>query len=318
MKQVLLMMPSYYDFDEVITSVLVKHSDCIVTAIDTSPKLAYRNNFDRVINFFSKLLLRKNLKPEMHRKRILRQINSLTKVDYLVVNRVDLIDDIIFDTVIKKAEHKILLLWDSLSKVGAPIDRLAHFNVIYSFDSNDCKNYNFKKIENFHFWDFQAHITPKYDAIYLGTLDQRESDLIKIMEYLKIDNKTFKAFLHVPRGKKIQQVNEIEILNKIIPFKDSISFANQGSLIVDLAHKNQTGLSFRVFEAMFLRKKLITTNTNIREYDFYDPHNIFVLDDVNEINIPNDFWTTQYKEIAKEIVDKYAAENWVKKILSNG
>ena len=65
MKQVLLMMPSYYDFDAVIKEGLENHSGYQVANIDTSPKFAYRHLFDRILNFISKTFLNKNLKPEM-------------------------------------------------------------------------------------------------------------------------------------------------------------------------------------------------------------------------------------------------------------
>jgi len=317
MKQVLLMMPSYYNFDEVITDSLLKHSGHQVKTIDTSPKIAYRHLLDRIVNLFSKVFLNKNLKPAMQRKRILEEINGLGRIDYLIINRVDLIDDIVFDVVIKKAVHKVLLLWDSLEKVEAPINRFPSFDRIFSFDTDDCKRHHFTKIENFHFWEMQQPENPIYDAVYLGTLDAREDDLKKLITYLKDNEKNVKAFLHIPSGKTIKRAEQISPLEKIIPFKESISFAKQASVIIDLAHKNQTGLSFRVFEAMSLHKKLITTNKQIADYDFYNPNNIFVITDIDQINIPQSFWAAPYQELNQEIVSKYSAESWVKKILSN-
>lgn len=317
MKQVLLMMPSYYNFDEVISESLLKYSGHQVKTIDTSPKLVYRHLFDRIVNVFSKVFLNKNLKPAMQRKRILEEIDHLERIDYLIINRVDLIDDVVFDVVIKRAAHKVLLLWDSLEKVGAPINRFSAFDRIFSFDTDDCKRHHFKKIENFHFWETQQPEKPIYDVVYLGTLDAREDDLKKLIAYLKEREKTVKAFLHIPSGKTIKRSEQISPLEKIVPFKESISFAKQAAVIIDLAHKNQTGLSFRVFEAMSLHKKLITTNKHIANYDFYNPNNIFVLTDIDQINIPQSFWTAPYEELDHEIVNKYAAESWVKKILSN-
>jgi len=317
MKQVLLMMPSYYHFDEVIADHLLKHSGHQVKAIDTSTKIAYRHLLDRIVNLFSKVFLNRNLKPAMQQKRILEEINRLERIDYLIINRVDLIDDIVFEFVIKKATHKVLLLWDSLEKVEAPIDRFYAFDRIFSFDTEDCKRHHFIKIENFHFWEMQQPEKPLYDAVYLGTLDAREEDLKKLITYLRGNEKTVKAFLHIPSGKTIKRSEQISPLEKIIPFKESISFAKKATVIIDLAHKNQTGLSFRVFEAMSLHKKLITTNKHIANYDFYNPNNILVITDINQINIPQSFWTAPYQEINQEIVDRYAAETWVKKILSN-
>ncbi|HEY0091450.1 MAG TPA: lipopolysaccharide core biosynthesis protein rfaS, partial [Flavobacterium sp.] len=69
----------------------------------------------------------------------------------------------------------------------------------------------------------------------------------------------------------------------------------------------------RVFEAMGLGKKLITTNPDIVNYDFYNPNNIFVWEEsTNEI--PEYFLNTPYEELPENIYRKYSQENWVKTI----
>jgi hypothetical protein len=93
-------------------------------------------------------------------------------------------------------------------------------------------------------------------------------------------------------------------------------FNQNTKIILDIQHDNQVGLSFRPYEAMGLRKKLITTNHFIKEYDFYNPNNIFILDkDINDI--PDSFLNSPYEEISEEIYNKYKLENWVKSILKN-
>ncbi|WP_228731997.1 MULTISPECIES: hypothetical protein [Pseudomonas] len=54
----------------------------------------------------------------------------------------------------------------------------------------------------------------------------------------------------------------------------------------------QAGLSFRFFEAMTSRKKVITTNKSVVDYDFYNPANILVID------------------------EKYTLQGWVKTVFS--
>ena len=64
---------------------------------------------------------------------------------------------------------------------------------------------------------------------------------------------------------------------------------------------------------MALEKKIITTNQSIVTYDFYDPNNIFVWQ--NEDNIPSkDFFTIPYTPIPPFIAKKYSLENWIKKV----
>ena len=87
-------------------------------------------------------------------------------------------------------------------------------------------------------------------------------------------------------------------------------------IILDIAHSNQEGLSFRPYEAMGLRKKLITTNKSIVNYDFYNPNNIFLIEDVNNIVIPEEFFKSDYEDIDPSVRDKYYIKNWINKIIN--
>lgn len=73
------------------------------------------------------------------------------------------------------------------------------------------------------------------------------------------------------------------------------------------------GLTFRIFEAMGLSKKIITNNPDIINYDFYNPQNILIINNENPI-IPNHFLETEYTPVPKEIYNKYTLESWVKTV----
>jgi len=70
---------------------------------------------------------------------------------------------------------------------------------------------------------------------------------------------------------------------------------------LDLVQGNQTGLSFRVFEAMALQKKLITDNKAIRNYPFYNPNNILILDS-KEIILNSDFSKLNMNRLRKKFI----------------
>ncbi|MBP5204804.1 oligosaccharide biosynthesis protein Alg14, partial [Candidatus Saccharibacteria bacterium] len=59
-------------------------------------------------------------------------------------------------------------------------------------------------------------------------------------------------------------------------------------------------------------KKLITDNSNIVDYNFYRPENIFIIgkDDPGRLK---DFISSPYKKINQKIVDYYEFENWIKR-----
>jgi hypothetical protein len=87
-------------------------------------------------------------------------------------------------------------------------------------------------------------------------------------------------------------------------------FLDESFVFLDLLRPNQTGLSFRVFEALAHQKKLITTNAAIKEYDFYNPNNIIIIDSGN-VNIDPAFFKTPYKPLPEALYNKYTISNFV-------
>jgi len=60
-------------------------------------------------------------------------------------------------------------------------------------------------------------------------------------------------------------------------------------------------------------KKLITTNTGIKKYDFYNPKNILILDRDNP-QIPPEFWDSPYEPIPQQIIDRYSLASFVREL----
>ena len=84
----------------------------------------------------------------------------------------------------------------------------------------------------------------------------------------------------------------------------------ESKCILDYNQEGQVGLSLRPMEALFLERKLITNNTDIKNYDFYNHDNIFILgeDNINEIK---EFINKPYKKIDQDIIDYYDFDQWL-------
>lgn len=72
---------------------------------------------------------------------------------------------------------------------------------------------------------------------------------------------------------------------KGISYLENIQNVSQCSCVVDITTE-QTGISLRPLEALFFNKKLITNNKSIKDYPFYHPSNIFVLEEDDLDNLP--------------------------------
>jgi hypothetical protein len=69
-----------------------------------------------------------------------------------------------------------------------------------------------------------------------------------------------------------------------------------------------------VFEALGFKKKLITNNQDIINYDFYNPNNIFIISESN-YEVPSIFFETDYIEVSPEIINRYGLNNWLSIVL---
>src|SRR5690606_2744456 len=132
----------------------------------------------------------------------------------------------------------------------------------------------------------------------------------KIAEQLKELNFPFNIIV---RKEKFFHSEIFHIVEDYISLKEVIKYIENSSVLLDIQKENQEGLSFRVFEALGYEKKLITTNKDIVNYDFYNPQNILVIDGVLPV-IPKDFLDTKYVQVSEKIKDKYRREFWIKKV----
>lgn len=317
-KKLLFIAPDYYGFNEVIFEGLNNYTEyeCQMVISAKTKKYEYKNLFEKLENFLSKTFFNKNLKDQRKRDIIVKEINRHNYYDIILVNRPDILDEGLFNLLESKGGKKIVVFWDSFAKIKDQEKTLCHFDIKYSFDIDDCEKYNLKKINNFYFNEELNDIDPKYEVIYLGTYDKRFTDLEKIIKYLNEKGISNTSFIYHPKDFELKDdfVENIIKLPSIIPFKESFKISNFGKIILDLAHDNQSGLSFRPFESLGNRKKLITTNKFIKKYDFYNPNNIFVIEDIENIIIPSSFFESPYVELSDEIYEKYSFNNWIKTI----
>ena len=85
--------------------------------------------------------------------------------------------------------------------------------------------------------------------------------------------------------------------------------------ILEVNQKGQVGCTLRALEALFFRKKLITTNLNIQKEDFYNPENIFIYgkDDIRNLH---KFVEKPYDEQSDLFRDKRTIDAWFLKFFS--
>ena len=284
--------------------------------------VSYENFGERLTNLFSKVFLGKNLKYQKRQKFVIEQLDKLGYQDQILVLNADTFDHSTLEYMKKSTNRFITFLYDNLDRYPVQ-DKLHFFDKIYSFDDKDIEKHGFERLTNYNYLPFlsQEKQNPSEDALYITSYDKKRIKQLDILSQkfeelrLKFDlyvigKKSWKNQLMKPFSK-----NKIVFTRKRINHENLPEFYKRTKVILDLMRENQYGLSFRVFEAMALEKKIITDNEKIKNYDFYNPNNILVLDK-DFSNITKDFFETPYQPLPEEIYKKYTLEIWVERVFN--
>ncbi|MFD2908051.1 hypothetical protein ACFSX9_04810 [Flavobacterium ardleyense] len=284
-----------------------------VNHIDASKfKFKYKSVFDRININLNNKEYKKNKKREALEEYILKKITAIGKQEIILFIRPDKISRVTHLEIKKQTKTYISYIYDSCKRF--PIDHLLNgvFDEIFSFDLVDSKKYNFTFIPNYIYMEKrESDLSKLNNNIFMViSIDERFNFLNKLANYLSSQNISYK-FIAV--GKKLpEKTNKNIVFSKrtLLPcdLKDDLEHSK---IFLDLIRKDHNGLSFRIFEAIAMQRKIITTNKTIKNYDFYNPNNILILDSDTDINISNDFLATPYEPLSEAIYCKYTIQNWV-------
>jgi len=284
--------------------------------------VTHSNFSERATNAVSKIFLNKNLKTEKRQQFVLDSLENLGHQDQILVLNPDTFDISTLEIIRKYTDRLITYLYDSLDRLAVEKEKLDLFDKIFSFDIADTKKNDFEKLTNYiylpHLKREDQH--PEMDLFYVTSYDNKRVSFIKLLakRLIKLELK-FQIMVIGKKGWKHQlknifftipeQLYIIFSIKKICHEKLPEYYKNSKALL-DLTRENQHGLSFRVFEAMSLEKKIITDNEYIKNYDFYNPNNILVLNETCS-NLDKTFFELPYQKIPDDVYYKYTLDNWL-------
>ena len=226
----------------------------------------------------------------------------------------------------------ILYQWDS--EFNFPyIKKVQYlFDKCYSFDKTDAeKNSNIEFLPLFYS-DFYKNIGKKnncnfkYDFCFVGTAHPKKYKYVKMMsEQLKNIYPNQYIYFYFPSRivyiyRKVMNVEFRDAKYSEFHFT-SIEGEKMNDIyentrcVFDSPQSGQNGLTIRVLEALGAKKKVITTNADIKNYDFYCPENIYVYD--GKFDLEDVFFKENFKEIDDSIYEKYSLKHWLRRMICN-
>jgi hypothetical protein len=221
----------------------------------------------------------------------------------------------------------VLYLWDSIVRIDGIKEKLLYFDQIFTFDRLDAiENENLIFSPLFfreEYLNKEENSNPENDIYHLGWYHTDRLTLLKKVAAYCEDNKlkfTFVLFTGY-FSYFIQSIFGGQLKNnkKFLIFKSVSAQTNYENIIkskvtLDIAHPSQSGLTIRTIELLGAQRKIITTNNDILNYDFYDATNVLIIDRNNPVlNIG--FFESPWKPIPKEVILRYSIENWLRRMI---
>lgn len=310
-KKILIIAPIAYGYSEYIFKSVSKfnsvHSFLIYIEYG---KFKYKNFLYRAQNFLYKTFLNRNLKKEYVNSLVVEQLREIGFVDTIFIIRPDYLNNKTLRILRESTHHFKTLFYDSTRRFPAKLKLLPLFDKVYSYDKIDVEKYGFEFLTNYI---FEESNSKDYDYLFFNifTFDYRFDLVEKLAMYIEHRNWSKSIFVFNHNG--VLESDYLNVISEPIPVDEMGDIIKSCKIMIDIQRDDQIGLSFRVFEALGHRKKLLTTNIDIVNYDFYNPQNILVIDP-NNIKIPTSFVESPYVDIPKHILDPYRIDNWVRKV----
>lgn len=249
------------------------------------------------------------------------------KYDYIFFIKGESISlEIVSDLRIAHPEAKVVMYyWDSIANNHNAKNMLGCFDKVLSFDKNDSRTFNMEFLPLFYIPQYAEIAKEKapqeYDLMFAGTTHSDRYQLVTgIAEQIKKTGGRCFLWFYFPskilyykmkaENSSFRNAKKKEFNFKPMSRERLLDYYAKSRIQIDVQHPKQTGLTMRTIETLGAKKKLITTNADVVNYDFYRPENILVIDRQKPV-IPDEFVKTEWKDISEEIYQKYSISSWL-------
>jgi hypothetical protein len=222
-----------------------------------------------------------------------------------------------------------LYLWDGVENVRGVTSILDAFDAVATFDPKDASERG---------WTYRPLFARSGDGASTGRTDARfawcfigtlHSDRHRVLHRLRRasggSNHSF-VFGYIP-GRLMYLLRHFTDWTLWLAPKGSLStrsmsaadvraHVDASSVVVDVEHPQQRGLTMRTIETLMAGKKLATTNRHILASDLYDPSRVLVISR-EQPSIPADFLNIPFAPIPDILRRKYSCEGWVSELLGS-
>lgn len=327
-KRIMLIAPVFFDYYKEI----IKELEAMEYDVDYICDAPSNSNISKAIGRVNKNFI-KGITKKYFEEKVIPMIKGKKYDNVLIVGGMTFA---FTPEMVKKIKEMnpqanfIMYQWDSEKNLPYSKGIHPYINQLYSFDLNDCERMaKYKFLPLFYTRTYEeigkAKVDSyKYDCSYIGTAHpQKFKDVNKMAQALKniMPNQfiyhympsKLKYFYHKLLAPEFKHARISNFNSEKMSADMVMEIFKNSECILDAPQAGQTGLTIRTIECLGAKRKMITTNKDIKKYDFYNESNILVFDET--IDAENIFFRSPYIEISKETYKKYSLREWLKFML---
>ena len=319
-KKILFLSVSFFNYEKAIAKRLSE----LGAEVDFYDERPSNSNFSKGIIRLNKRFY--HLKINEYYNRILNEIQG-KKYDFFFLIKGEAIPTFFLEK-IKQDNPEMEMIYynfDPLKEYPNLIAHLKYFDKKFTFEYNDAVQFNLNFRPLFYLDEYenlnQNPEPSEYDLVFIGSAHTDRyivgeqvraiADRLHLRSYFYYYAMGRIAFrLKKMIDKNLKQFDIAKVSFNKLNHQQIIDFYKKTKSVLDINKPFQNGLTIRTFEVLASGKKLITTNSDIKNYPFYNPHNILVIDREN-IQIDPEFFKTDFKEIDPETLYKMSLNSFM-------
>ena len=300
-------------YEQIMIDCVAKHYDVRRYAV---PRYAKR------LNRWVKILNRR-IAPRFSADWLARRINARLQVgsgDLLICNEGEAFRGFNPNLIRTFRGARVLLVRDLVDETFLMTMR-GQFDAIYSFDAEQCQALGMQFLDQFFPYSVEdakawnatvphSNVRPK--CYYLGRDKGRSAYITQLGKDL--GDCGCEVDFNILRD-ETSQASSPYYMDALLSYEANLRKVVEADVLVEVNQLGQMGLTLRPLEALYFDKKLITTNSSIKAFDFYDPARFYVLGE--EERTIAQFIAATPAPVAQAILERYSPVTMLARLLAD-
>ncbi|UPS45265.1 hypothetical protein M1D30_03595 [Prevotella sp. E15-22] len=325
-KNILLIAPKFFGYEYEIIKELERRGSKVYYVQENIDSSSFR---EKIINKLPKQQ-QKEIRQNYFIERFRKNIPSSVCIDYVFGIRMDLLAEDALSYLRKtypRARY-ICYFWDSSKNMRNAELVASYFDKVLTFDRADTNKHEgwiFRPLFFINAYERCKKLEGKdLDILFVGSLMPKRAELYLWLKDFCAENRLSlyayfycKVFVYLANYFKQSLYKKLPssiVHNKGLLQERLIGLFESSNVIFDCSSPSQSGLTMRTIECLGARKKMITTNTDIANYDFYNPRNIFIFDPKRRQEMLEFVKDRTYQDLSPKQYEYYSIRGWIDSI----